>query len=602
MSNNTFRQGFIKSWLCLKKLEVNKQTFDLTTFSGKYNALPTNITSMKKLILSLFVLCALSAFAQEKKPLQIEVPEIALGENQNYQVLSYEALSADEFSVMYMQELPATIMSELEYRNSTSEGAYKEKAVGGYKDFVQHSNRVLFLVRQTFNKAGASDTKFWVVAVRELQSNVAYKMFYPESFVHPIIADGVPVTYSLKNIDQVPNLSEREFAALVAVGKQKYGFYDYPSVTYKSSFSTLADDIKNMKSGFKELGAMLGAGNSALPKGENLMFKREVIDNIRLAATKVSSKENVELKLYLSQSSDSEFELLDRKNYRGKTNPMFASALVYDQSLNVAGAFGWTVMKSLEKKAPATIVVMGIDQVGEPHFWDVQSGKNGLNSFTPTFSYTGPEGIYVVSQNRDKIFKPFYQHHLLRLDGTTETLFPASEAEVGSEKSEYLKTEQAAAAPSSGYTPATTGSTKVDVPVAIFERSNHRYLFETTKSTTTTGDMKNTQFGNLSVIHIDENQKIMEHYDITENKSSESPYPFFLGDYSDNAYFLVNYPNMFKLVISTDAITTERVENDTYKLVTQANGEYLTMNQYGIMYITKSVIGNKRTLEFFPQN
>lgn len=557
---------------------------------------------MKKILLSILVLCALSSFAQEKKPLQLEVPEIALGENQNYQVLSYEALSADEFAIMYMQELPATVMSELEYKNPTSEGAYKEKAVGGLKDFVPHSNRVLFLVRQTFDKTGASATKFWVVALRELQSSVAYQMIYPQSFVHPIIADGVPVTYSLKNIDQLPGLSEREFAALVAVGKQKYGFYEYPSVTYRSSYSTLADDLKIMKSGFKELGAMLGAGKSALPKGENLMFKREVIDNIRLAATKVSEKESVELKLYLSQSSDSEYDLLASKTYEGKTNPMFASALVYDHSLNVAGAFGWSVLKPLDKNEASTIVVMGIDQVGEPHFWDVQSGKNGLNSFTPTFSYTGPEGIYVVSQNRDKIFKPFYQHHLLRLDGTTETLFPTSEAEVGSEKSEYLKTEQAASPASTGYQPATTGTTKVDVPVGIFERQNHRYLFETSKTTTTTGDMKNTQFGNLSVIHIDENQKIVEHYDITENKSSDSPYPFFLGDYSDKAYFLVNYPNQFKLVISTEAVTTETIENDTYKLITQANGEIVTMNQFGVMYITKSAIGNKRTLEFFPQN
>ena len=87
------------------------------------------------------------------------------------------------------------------------------------------------------------------------------------------------------------------------------------------------------------------------------------------------------------------------------------------------------LVKALDKKAPSTIVVMGIDQVGEPHFWDINSGKNGLNSFTPTFSYIGDEGIYVVSQNRDKIFKPFYQHHLLRLDGTTETL-PFSSIEI----------------------------------------------------------------------------------------------------------------------------------------------------------------------------
>ncbi|MDP4663112.1 MAG: hypothetical protein NWS74_05575 [Salibacteraceae bacterium] len=559
---------------------------------------------MKNLVLSCLIFSSIHVFAQEKKPVKMEVPTIALGENQNFDVLNYEAIASNEFSIMYLQELPATVISDLEFYNPAYIGAFAEKKdENDYRGFVNNSNRVLVLVRQTFGETGAAATKFWVVAVRELQSNTAYTMHYPASFIHPIIADHIPVTYSLKNVDQIPDLTEREFAALVAVGKQKYGFYEYPAVSYKSTYSTLADDLKAMKSGFKELKAVLGGGKMSLPKGENLLFKREVIDNIRLAATKVSDKESVELKIYISQSSDSEYELLASKTYDGKTNPMFASALVYDNDVKVSGAYGWTVLKPNDKDASSSIVIMGIDENGEPNFWEINSGKNGLNSFTPTFSYTGKEGIYVVSLNRDKIFKPFYQHHLLKPDGTAETLFPTTEEEVGSEKSEYLKTEQKAAAPSTGYQPtSTTGVTKVDVPVGIFERNNHRYLFETSKSTTTVGDMKNTQFTDLTVVHIDENNKIVEHYDITENKSSDMPYPMFLGDYSDKAYFLVNYPNMFKLVISDAKVETETVENDTYKLINQANGEYITFNQYGVMYITKSVIGNKTTLEFFPQN
>ena len=539
------------------------------------------------------------SFAQSNGPVKLDVPAIQFGENQNYNVISYDVLNTDEYSIMYMQELPATIVGEREFRYLDQTGAYAKETADGLDDFVRNSNRVLFLVRQTFNGNNKPTTKFWVIAVRELQSDMPYTMYYPETFIHPIIADAVPVTHSLKNVDQIPDLTEREFGALVAIGKRKYGFYNYPTSSFTTSTLSIKESIQNMKSGFKELGAAMGKGKLALPKNETIMFKREVVNNIRLAATRVKMKDSAQIKLYISQSSDSEYELIGSKTFLGSANPLRATTMAYDQSLQITGTYGWFVLKYKDENGSnSRVIAAGIDDEGEPHFWTLNVGKNGLNSFAPFFSYTHEDGIYTTSLNRDKIFKPFYQHHLLKKDGSVEKLYPTTDEEVGSEKSEFIKTAQPSVPP----TPAgsTLGIAKTNEPVGVYEFFGHRYIFTTNKTSVSTNGVKNTSYGNLSVLHVTDKGKITESYEVLENKSSEIVYPMLLGEYPDKAYFLVNYPIMFKLVVSATKVESEILESETYQLVTQANGDIVTTNNNGIMLLTKSMIGNKYFMEFYP--
>ncbi len=552
---------------------------------------------MKKLILCFFIALAINSFAQnEANVLKMDVPSIAMGERQDFRVLTFEPLSADQFSILYMQELPATIIGEREYRDDKRLGAFLDPE---HHQSVAYSNRVLILVRQTFGKSGEPTTNFWVVAIRELQSEMKYTMYYTPNFVHPIIPDAVEVNYSLKNLDQIKGLTDREFEALTQLGKSTYGFYTYHERNYNWKRTDIVDDIKSLKSGFKSLRAL---GRGDIPKDEKILFKRQVVEKIRIAATKIEKGDSVLVKLYLANSDDANYEMVKAQTFKGEISPSFATTLVYDQSLKVAGAYGYVLLKYKDAsgESKANPLAIGIDNNGDPQFWRIDAGKNNLRSFSPMFSYMDLDGIYVISFNQEKIFKPYYQHHLLKMDGTAVTLYPTNEAEINSEKTEYVQTSQEKKAYAGGS--ATGTSTKEEFPVGIVSVKNTKFLLTAIKTMKTEGSNVITSFGNISVMRIDGDKKIKLNNILADNQSIDLVYPSLLGEYSDKAYFMVNYPNKFKLIFSEDKMEVESLENNVYRLVYTATKDCIVTNQFGSMLLTKSIMGNKYTLEFFPRN
>ena len=555
-----------------------------------------NTINMKKLALYYLLFLSVNAFCQEGA-YKMDVPAIALGEKQNYQVLSFEALANDKYAILYMQELPASIVGDKEFRNEKYDGAYEEK---DGKRLVSNSNRVIFLVRQTLSKTAAPTTDFWVVAVRELQSDMKYTMYYPPSFVHPIIKDGIEVNYSLKNLDLIKGLSPREFDALVLLGKRTYGFYTYPALRSTSKTADLVDNIKLLKSDIKQLKAALGKGD--IPKEEKQLFKREVLDKARLVATRLDKKDSVQIKLYMSTNDDSHYELLKSQTYFGSVMPGFATTLVYDPTLKVSAAFGYVQLKYKDASgAKAIFLALGIDNNGDPQFWSVDAGKNTLNSFLPWLAFSNENGIYVVSRNQEKMFKPIYQYHLLKRDGSVTTLCPTSDADLGLQKSEYMYADpekKAAQSTTGNYSP----TDKVDFPVGIFDWNKSKLLFTGAKISTNNTNSVVTSYGDISVMRIDADNKIKQTYEVQQNQSSEPVYPSLLGSYKDNAYFLVNYHDKFMLKVAADKMEAEPLENSVSRLVYIGNNDCIATNQFGNMFLTKTIVGNKYTLQFFPGN
>ncbi len=552
---------------------------------------------MKKIIFCCFLLISIKTFAQNTaNVLKMDVPAIAMGERQDFRVITYEPISAEEYSILYLQELPASIIGEREFGKEDQMGAYIDSDL---KNFVNRSNRVLILVRQTFGKTGDPVTNFWVVALRELQSEMKYTMVYPPNFVHPIIKNGVEVNYSLKNLDQIKGLTEHEFEALTQIGKSMYGFYTYTERSYSSKRTDILDDIKSIKSGFKSLKAL---GKGDIPENEKILFKREVVDNIRIAATKIEKKDSVIVKLYLCNNAEANYEMVKSQTFLGEINPSFATTLVYDKTLKVSGAYGYVHLKYKDAngESKANPLAIGIDNNGDPQFWRLDAGKNSLRSFNPMFSYMDEDGVYVISLNQEKIFKPYYQHHLLKMDASATTLYPTNEAEINSEKSEFVYTEQEKKAYAGGS--ATGTSSKEEFPVGIVNIKKSRFLLTAIKTRKNEGSVMVTSYGNISVMQIDGDKKIKLNNIIAENQSIDLVYPKLLGEYSDKAYYMVNYPNKFMLVFSEDKMEIASVENKVYRLVNTATQDYMVSNQFGSMFLTKSIIGNKYILEFFPSN
>src|SRR6187455_1387178 len=102
---------------------------------------------MKKIAVFCFLLLSLRTFGQDAGgPVKMEVPEVSLGANQNYQAICFEPLAKDKFSVLYMQELPATVVGSKEFRSEKMVGAFADAET---KQYVPNSERVVVLVRQT---------------------------------------------------------------------------------------------------------------------------------------------------------------------------------------------------------------------------------------------------------------------------------------------------------------------------------------------------------------------------------------------------------------------------------------------------------------------
>ena len=321
-----------------------------------------------------------------------------------------------------------------------------------------------------------------------------YTMYYPPSFVHPIIKDGIEVNYSLKNLDLIKGLSPREFDALVLLGKRTYGFYTYPSLRSTSKTADLIDNIKVLKSDIKQLKAALGKGD--IPKEEKQLFKREVLDKASLVASRLDKKDSVQIKLYMSTND---------------------------------------------------------------------------------------------------------QYHLLKRDGGVTLLCPTSDADLGLQKSEYMYADpekKAAQSTTGNYSP----TDKVDLPVGIFDWNKSKLLFTGAKVSTNTPNSVVTSYGDISVMRIDADNKIKQMYDIQQNQSSEPVYPRLLGSYKDNTYFLMNYHDKFMLKVAADKMESEPLENNVSRLVYIGDNECIAANQFGNMFLTKTIVGNKYTLQFFPGN
>ena len=553
---------------------------------------------MKKLYFLCLLFLATHAYSQNASSVvKMEVPVVAMGDNQNYQALSFEPLADNKFSILYFQELAASIAGDREFINDKLAGAFQD-AEG--KKYIPYSERVIILVRQTFDKtATAPTTDYWIIALRELQSDQRYSLHFPANFKHPIIANNTTVNYNLKHLEQIKGLTTREFEALVLFGKQKYGFYQYPTPTGTVKAATLKEELEHMRSGLKAIGATFGKGD--IPKNEKTLFKRELAEGIRVIGTKIDKKDSVEVKLYLSAKDDTNYELLKKQTFAGSITPNFSSTLVYDRSMKVAGVLGYMVLKfkNAAGENKSNVFLMGLNENSEGQFWRLDVSKNTLSSYTPEFAYTGPEGIYVVGYNNEKVFKPYYQHSLLKNDGSYTMFYPSTPAEINSEKSQFLYTDQPKN--QGGYSSGSYSSeSKQQIPIAILEQGKTKFILTLTKIINNTGSTTITSYGNLSVMTIDGSNKIRERYEIQENKSQDIIFPRLLGQYTDKSYYAINYPNKFKLVLSEGKVETEPLETGVYRLVYMPTEDYLSTNQFGNMLLTKTAVGNKYQLEFYP--
>jgi hypothetical protein len=538
--------------------------------------------------------------------IKFDVPSIKFGENQSFNVLSYEALADGKYSIFYAQELSAGVKGEKEFFHPNNVGAFTEPKNGKY---IPYSERVLLLTRQTIDAKGASNTDFWVLALRELSTDDQFTMFFPPNFAHPIISDKIPIKNSLKHMEQLKDLTAREYEALTLLGKEKYSFYDYPTAKVSYRRSTFNEDWKQLGLELKQLKAMLGKGD--LPKDEKLMFKREIVEKTRFAVMRSKEvNDSFDLKLYLSNSDDSKYELQESKKYSGSVMPN-TDILVRNSNLEVSAAFGYLLHKFKDEKGEdqSKMLAIGIDDNGESQFWDVYAGKNKLSSFVPKQSWINEDGIYVLSDNAEKVFKPYNQLHLLKRDGTAKLLYPLSEQEVNSEKTESLTTipeepkSTNAFGHSSSFSGSSGGYSSVGAkknPLIINKVNGTQYLTYQNENTTTANNVHTTTFGELVTYRIDDQQKLTTISHVTVEPSSKLVNVIPLAKYKDSQVYILEFGSKMKLVFNKEKFELVPLDSKTMRTVPMISREYISYSDAGAMLLTKTIIGNGYSVEFYP--
>lgn len=555
--------------------------------------------SPKLLIISLFSLFFTSILCQEDtSSIALDVPYIKFGEKQDYEVLSFETLKDGKYSILYSQELPATVMSSLEFGGDSIVGAYEEESL---KNFIPYSNRVLILVRQTFDQNSVQSTDFWVLAIRDLKSDYKYHLYFPYHFAHPIIADEIDVTYSLKYIDLIKGLTPREFEALTLLGKNKYNFYTYPEPSFTIKKPSLFENLETIKNSWKELNATLGKGN--IPKEEKLLFKRKVKDKIRMVGTvKELGKDSVTVNLYVAKDDNADYESMATKSFSGDINPSFSTDIFFDENMQPIGAYGYLINKfkdSLGEKKN-NILAIGLDQNGEPNFWKIDAGKNKLGSFNPEFSFLKGDELFVLSYNNEKVFKSYAQMHRFEKNGSTTSLYPTIESEINSEKFDRIKTYQRDEDLPFGQ--STISGTRTTVPFGFKSVNGSLYYFYNNKyvNASSNGESVTTTFGNLSLIRMDRDYKVKEILDIEDNRGAQPIEPELISSSTNSAFFLLHYPKKLKLTLLENAVRVENFDTKVSTLVKMINNEYVSRSTYGSLVLHKTIMGNQYKLEIFP--
>lgn len=556
---------------------------------------------MKHFLILITALISWDVFCQDDtSSFTIDVPLIKLGEKQNYNVLSFEPLKDGKFSILYSQELPASILSELEFGADSVLGAFEDDKL---RKQIPYSDRVLFLVRQTVNEVGDQTTDFWVLAIRELKSDAIYRMYYPPHFIHPIIANEIEVKNSLKNIDLIKGLTDREFESLILLAKRNYGFYTYPKPSFTIKTPSIFENLELIKNSWKELTATVGKGN--IPKEEKLLFKRKIKEKIRMVGTvKEIGKDSVLASLYVAKDDNADYENIAAKIYPGDINPSFTSDIFFNEKMEPVGAFGYLINKykdsSGEKKN--SILAIGIDQDGDANFWGLSAGKNKLGSFNPEFSFLKGDELFVFSYNQEKIFKSYAQLHKFGKNGATIQLFPTDDSEINSEKMESIKTYQRDGELPFGQ--LSISGTKTTIPFGFQPVNNSLYYIFNTKYVNSNSDGKSvtTTFGNINLIRFDKDYKVKEIYDIEDNRSAIPVEPKLISSSKNATFYMIDYAKKLKLTLLESGIRVENLDTKSTELVKMLNDEYVSKNAYGSIILHKTIVGNQYKLEVFPED
>ncbi len=529
--------------------------------------------------------------AAQTLPISISVPQVSPDGNQQFRVLNFDISdNGDAFSILYMQELNASVMTNKEFLDEGGDYVFEKPKK---KDLIPNSNKIVLLVRQIISKNGESSTdKLWVLAERKMESADEYRLFFKKNFTHPIIRTDAPVTLTVHNLDNVEGLSKNEKEAVTIFVKREL-FPDGSTYVNQGREKTAIESIVDLRDQIKSLKTSGLFTKGSLPKGESVLTKFSIIPKKDYVVTKQKG-DNPILKFYLT-ADYSEYQLLDSLIIDGDVS-MTTIHTVYDKAGNPVGVLNVFVVKSKdasgEKKSE--ILLVGVNDDDELGHWMFEAGKSGGSSVVPEVCYQDGKKIMVISSNIEKMFKPYYQVHALEMGKPAVTLYPETEDEQRSVKQKNTDMLQ----PNTGSYTSPGPLTEKYLPLMFISFDEVQYIIT-------------QQFARDRNKNIDENMGLMVYRLMAGKLTNAMSMPGYrsdvpivnelLLDNKDSKYLMLGYPTKVQLKVDKEGAVVTPIESATNKLVPMINGNIIAENNAGLLLLSKTTMGTKYNFLWWPK-
>ncbi|MCC6370548.1 MAG: hypothetical protein IT236_06020 [Bacteroidia bacterium] len=553
---------------------------------------------MKKIITLVAALFFILSSNAQTLPVTVDVPPLYNDPNIPFNVLNFDTPEKDKFTVFYYHIVNASVMRAGEFVSDTGYVVARDQKM---REYIHGSNSLLFLKKQTFDAGGhLLNSEEWLLAQRQLDAQNEYKMYFSRSFKHPFLANRLPITMNIYNLDAVKGLSQPEMTALVELVKGMIppppGDVHVASTTGGVRENTIAEDIKSIKNQFKSLRSTGLAFKGDLPSGEKVLTRYPIVSDRVFVITKTKGDSYL-LKVYITADYKT-FDCLDSVRVNGGDVTLTSAATIYNTNAEAVGAFANLHYKTKDEKGEDMLrqISIAMDADYKVTSWTHSVGKNKMNSLSPEVCWYEGDKLWVMSDNCERVFKTYKQLHQFVKGADAKQIFPASDEDKGSEKSHYVKNFQPETPPQStsiGPVP------DKEVPMFLTTVGETRYLI--TQGTKYDDALKATLYLTVTIYRIDGKGKITNEDFLSDYKGTV-PLPIKRIIKNSNAeHFLLQYPVRIQMNLYEDHNDLNPLTADNTQLIEKYNREFITDGPQGSVMLKRSAMGNKYTILYYPK-
>jgi hypothetical protein len=551
---------------------------------------------MKHLFALLLSMSLYLPFLAQDMPLKIEVPALSTDPNMQYNLLHFDVMGKDKFSTFQYHTVSGSVLHNSEFVSDTGQTVFKDRK---HETPIYNSSFAILLKKQIFDGTGKLlNSEEWLLAARRLDVSGDFKLYFTKGAKHPVVANRTVIDKSIYNLDAVKGLSEAEMAALVEFTRGMIPKENEPVADNRGE-STLAEDILATRRQFKSLRSTGLLFKGDLPSSENVLTRYNIVSDRAFVITSVKNKDKTKpnvLKFYVTEDYKT-FDCLDSASVMGDLT-LTSAATIYNTDAAAIGAFANIHVKSKDEKGEEILqqfsVAMDADyKIGT---WLHSVGKNKLNSLSPEVCWYEGSQLWVMSNNRERIFKTYVQMHLFEKGKAATNLFPVSEEEKGSEKSKFVKTYQPTA-------PNGVGSVapipEKYVPIYFTTAGETRYIIM--QGTRFDEPSKNRQYLSVNIYRIDGKGKVTNVDMLSDYKAFiPLPLPRIIKN-PGGEFFLLQYPVKLQLGFYSDRSEIIPLDVDNSSVMQKIDKEYLCTSPYGSALLRRTNMGTKTTLLFYPK-